>query len=49
MKQNDNSKLKDAVRVLKELGIKVSVAPSRLEIMNRISNVEQLKLNENNI
>ena len=49
MKQNDKSKLKDAVRVLKELGIKVSVSPSRLEIMNRISNVEQLKLNENNI
>lgn len=44
--KNDNSKIKEVVEMLRELGVKVSVAPSRIELMKRISSAKKLRLNE---
>jgi len=44
--KNDNSKIKEVVEMLRELGVKVSVAPSRIELMKRISSTQKLRLNE---
>lgn len=44
--KNDNSKIKEVVEMLRELGVKVSVAPSRIELMKRISSAQKIRLNE---
>lgn len=46
MMKNDNSKIKEVVEMLRELGVKVSIAPSRIEIMKRIGTNQKLRLNE---
>lgn len=49
MHKNDNSKVKQVVTMLNELGVKVKVSSSRFEIMNRIAHNEKLRLKEQNI
>ena len=44
MHKNDNSKVKQVVTMLNELGVKVKVSRSRFEIMNRIAHNEKLRL-----
>lgn len=49
MHKIDNSKVKQVVTLLNELGVKVKVSSSRFDIMNRIAANEKLKLKEQNI
>ncbi|CAD2072130.1 Lmo0850 family protein [Phocicoccus pinnipedialis] len=44
--KNDNSKIKEVVEILRELGVRVSITPSRIELMKRISSNQTLRLNE---
>lgn len=49
MRSNDNSKVKQVVTMLNELGVKVKISRSRFEMMNRIAHKEKLRLKEQNI
>lgn len=49
MYKSDHSKVKQVVTMLSELGVKVKVSRSRIEIMNGIAHKEQLRLKEQNV
>lgn len=49
MHKIDNSKVRQVVTLLNELGVKVKVSSSRFDIMNRIATNEKLRLKEQNI
>ncbi|WP_020007225.1 Lmo0850 family protein [Salinicoccus albus] len=48
MHKKDNSKVRQVVTMLNELGVKVQVSRSRFDMMNRIARKEKLRLKEQN-